>query len=328
MAPNKPLQSQLKLFGKAVLNIPIWWKWQRDSLTLPLTSKHRKLYWVIHLRFFLTLWRFPSLRNPKTYNEKVQWLKLFDQDIALVAKSDKLAVREFIKSRIGPGHSPELLWSGDDPHQILDLHISPPFVCKTNHDSGSVFILRKGTTDGSLRQVVSNLSRSMAKSYGYGTSEWPYLLIQPKALVEQFIDPGAGCVPADWKFHCVNGRVGWLQFIYDRDSVPREIIVTREGDALDMPLDANFSRGVDFAPPENWARIVQLVEKVAEGQKYVRVDCYMRGSDIFIGELTFFPYGGFYPTQNGPAFGGLLDFSLSDYKYPVISAAYTSEHLA
>ena len=236
-------------------------KWKRDSLLLPLVSGHRKVYENLHRRCWRKLRKFPDLVDCLDYNDKIQWLKLFDQRKEIVQCSDKILVRDHVRERVGDrylvdqyqvcGHYAEINFDG----------LPSAFVIKTNHDSGTVILVRdKSTLDHEATEA--RIEKSLATPYGWKKGEWAYSYIEPKVYVEKFIDPQNSRAPADYKFHCVDGKVRWIQYIYDRGYEVKECVVEPDGQVTKIHLDHRMEHTEEFKIPENWAEMKTVAERL------------------------------------------------------------------
>ena len=149
--------------------------------------------------------------------------------------------------------------------------------------------------------------------------EWAYSYIVPKVFVEEFIDPDSPTPPPDFKFHCVSGKVRWLQFIFDRGDETKEVIVNADGSVASTHFDHNMLHRTEFKLPSNWYEMITVVERLASGWKYVRVDIYScPDGSIYVGELTFFPLMGCYKGEGQKELGKHLDFDRTAYSTLVI----------
>lgn len=293
-------------------------KWKRDSRLLPLTEELWPLYAETHLLSQKALGVLPNLLDPQGINDRVHWLKLFDQDLRIPTLQDKLGGKAYVTELLGQDHVVPVQWVGENPRDLAHLDLEPPYVVKTNHDSGSVFFVTDRSTPNQER-MIRKLEKSLSRHYGFGTAEWSYALIEPRVFVEAFIEPDPGHTRlADWRFHCVNGQVKWLQYLCNIDGVRMESLVSREGEVLPFNLVVSAKPGAPFERPANWEQILTLVETVAEGWKYLRVDTYVAGNRVYFGELTFYPVGGTYPNEGQLKLGPLVDFDTTTTKEPVI----------
>ncbi len=288
-------------------------KWKQDCLLLPLTSKHRELYNIIHRLCLRELGEFPDLVNCRDFNDRIQWLKLFDQDREIIRCSDKILVREYVRERVGEQYLVKLYQVHDHFLQIDFDALPDSFVIKVNHDSGTVILVRnKAELD---RQAAEQrIEEALQKSYGWLNGEWAYSYVKPKVLVEEFIASETESPPPDYKFHCVDGTVRWLQYFYDRGNNTKEVIVLPSGEITNIHLSHNMKHEKEFDLPSSWLEMTSVVGRLAERFKYVRVDIYSINFKIIVGELTFFPWTGCYKGEGQKILGQLLDFDRSTYK--------------
>lgn len=294
-------------------------KWAADSKLLPLTAEHWGLYVTIHKLCLKELGEFPNLVDCRDFNDRIQWLKLFDQDEEIVRCSDKILVRDYVRERVGE-HFLTNLFQVHDHFDEIDFGTLPnSFVIKTNHDSGTVILVRdKASLDKSAaRERIEN---SLGQPYGWNNGEWAYSYIQPKILIEEYINPESDVPPPDYKFHCVNGEVAWLQYIFDRGFKTKECIVDVNGDATSEHFDQNMLHSEKFTKPENWSDLLRCARELAKNFKYLRVDLFESDGRVFVGELTFYPLMGCYKTDGQRRLGQLLDFDRASYKPYLIEA--------
>lgn len=291
-------------------------KWFRDKKHLPLSREHWQLYSIIHHLSWDDLRYFPNLISPRDFNDRIQWLKLFDQSEEHIRCSDKIAVRKFVEARIGSEYLTKQ-YQVCGSFEEIDFDTLPvSFVIKTNHDSGSVLLVpEKRSFDG--KAARGRISSSLERVFGWAYGEWAYRFIKPKVVVEEFLPCESGASPADYKFHCVDGRIKWLQYIFDRNRGTKEVIVSPEGTVLPYHFDQNMQQAHEFVLPLNWEKLCSVAEALAKGWKYVRVDLYNPGNRIFFGEITFYPLRGCYKGDGQRRLGQLLDFDRTTFKPPI-----------
>ena len=288
-------------------------KWQRDYPLLPLTKAHRELYEIIHRLCWRELGEFPNLVNCCDFNERIQWLKLFDQDRKIIRCSNKIQVRDYIQERVGEQYLVNLYQVHDHFDQIDFDSLPNSFVIKTNHDSGTVILVRdKNFFD--KKAAKKTIETALSKPYGWLNGEWAYSFVKPRVLVEEHIAKEQDTPPPDYKFHCVEGKPRWLQYIYDRGHEAKEVIVMPDGKVTKHHFSHNMKHSRRFDRPECWTELIEIAECLSESLKYVRVDMYVIGSRIFVGELTFFPLTGCYKSEGQKKLGQLLDFDRTTVK--------------
>ena len=141
----------------------------------------------IRFKFRLLTGYFPDLSNPKSFNEKLQWLKLNDRDVRYVNLVDKIEAKKIVSNIIGEEYIIPTLATYKTFEEIDFSSLPEKFVIKTNHDSGGVFICKnKNTLD--LRKLENKIGKRLRNNYFYVGREWPYKMIKPRILVEELIE--------------------------------------------------------------------------------------------------------------------------------------------
>lgn len=240
------------------------------------------------------LGKYPDLKNPKTFNEKLQWLKLYDRQPRYTQMVDKYAVRQFISEKLGEEYLIPLLgvW---DCFEDIDFNALPnQFVLKPTHTSGNIFICRdKRAIDYSrLRHEVN---RWLKRRYYWVHREWPYKNLPRRIIAEQYISESDNEL-RDYKFFCFGGKVKCFKIDYDRFVEHRANYYDTKKELLPFGEEVcppDFERKIDI--PKNIDDMIALAEKLSEGHPFLRVDFYSVAGKIYFGELTFFPASGFGP---------------------------------
>ena len=256
--------------------------------------------------------RRPNLVDPQGYNDKINWLKVYDQMYEQVHCCNKLLAREFVAQRVGGEVLLRILQTGRSVGEIGFSELSPPYVLKSNHDSGSVYVIR-GQDD--IRKAKRLVARRLRRTYGVEKGEWAYSHIVPMVFVEEFMD---GPI-VDYKFHCSLGEIRWVQIIAERASGrPRETVVDADYRTLRLHMDHNMI-GANSTPgkPGSWERMKVIARALSTGFRYVRVDLYDYDGRVVFGELTFWPLAGCYKTRDETRFGAMLEIDTAN-KRPVI----------
>lgn len=234
-----------------------------------------------------------NLENPRTFNEKLQWLKVYNHRPEYTAMVDKAAAKEYVASIIGAEHIiPTLgLW---ERFEDIDFDELPEkFVLKTTHDSKSVVICtdRKSFDKEAARKL---LTASLSRSYYLMYREWPYKNIRPRIIAEEYMVDESGTELKDYKFSCYNGVATDVMLCYDRSS----------GDTKFYFFDAEWNllrynrrgkeapEGFTVPKPKNMDQMFRIAARLSEGIPYLRVDLYNINGHIYFGELTFFPRSG------------------------------------
>lgn len=231
-----------------------------------------------------------NLKDPKTFNEKLQWLKLFNRDLNYPKMVDKYDVRNYISDIIGEEYLIPCLgvWNSADE---IDYKILPEkFVLKCTHDSGSVMVCNKQTLD--INQVKKHFDKKITSNMFWWGREWPYKNLKPKIIAEQFMQDESGEL-RDYKFMCFNGEVKCIFICSDRFSEKGLHVTFFDKEWNVLPFERSFpSVKEGFPQPKNYDMMVTLAEKLSKDIPFVRVDFYEINNKIYFGELTFFPGNG------------------------------------
>jgi hypothetical protein len=298
---------------RAALTAWIQAKWLRDRMNLPLTSKHWEIYDLIHRSAWRRMERLPNLRNPQDYNDRIQWLKLFDQREEMIRLGDKIAVRDYIREKTGDKYLTRLLQVCETFDEIDFDRLPAKFVIKANNDSGNVVLVTdKEKCD--KPEARERMEFSLGRVYGWSGGEWHYAFMKPKLMVEEFLDTGSDLPPSDYRFHCVNGRVRWIQNDIPFEPKMKEVIVDPQGRPMKVHFSSHKIYSEEFTKPAQWEEMTNLAETLSAGWKYVRIDMFVCRDRIYAGEITFTPYAGFYQGEGQNVLGKLLDFDRTTFE--------------
>jgi len=235
-----------------------------------------------------------NLKKPQTFNEKLQWLKLYNRKPEYSIMVDKYLVREYIKDKIGEEYLIPLLGVWDNPDDIDFDALPKRFVLKCNHNSGKGMYICKDKSLMNEDQVVSDLRAGLNQNYYLRGREWPYKNVKPRILAETYMEDKILGELRDYKFFCFGGKVKCFKIDYDRFSEHRANYYTPRGELLkfgEAVFPPNFEREISF--PAKLEKMIELAEKLSLDHPFLRVDFYEVNDRIFFGELTFFPASGF-----------------------------------
>ena len=250
-----------------------------------------KLY--LQLLFFARMHKKLNLENPKSFNEKIQWLKLYDRNPKYTDLVDKYKVKHIVASIIGEEHIiPTLgVWDVLREEDINGLPNS--FVLKCTHDSGGVLIV-KDKSD-LKKEDIRNLNKNLAVDFYSQTREWPYKKVHRRIIAEEFIKDSKGQLN-DFKFFCFNGKVKVFKIDFDRQINHRANYYNRNGELLpfgEKHFPPNPQRILSI--PQNLEEMICFAEQLSQGLTFVRVDFYNVDGMIYFGEMTFYPASGVGP---------------------------------
>ncbi|MGI5977402.1 MAG: ATP-grasp fold amidoligase family protein [Candidatus Limivicinus sp.] len=245
-----------------------------------------------------------DLDNPKTFNEKLQWLKLYNRRPEYTMMVDKYKVRDYIKEKLGEEYLIPLLGVWDDPDEIDFDSLPSQFVLKTNHDSGGICIC-KDKSQLNVKKVKQKLKKSLSRDYYMSGREWPYKNIPRKIICEKYMEDESGSGLTDYKVLCFNGEPKLIELHRGRfsghhtqDFYDTDWNLT-EYSQIDSP-----GSGMELRKPEFSDEMIRLSRILAENIPHVRVDWYYVNGQLYFGELTFFDASGF------SAFAGNQDLEL------------------
>ncbi len=224
--------------------------------------------------------------NPKTFNEKLQWLKLNKREDFYKSFVDKLVVKSKVEQILGRQYITETLKIWDKVDDIKLEDIPKPCILKTNHGSGSNIIIKE-STNIDLKILKKNLNSMINKDYYKLGREWVYKDIEPKIFCEELLIDNEGKIPKDFKIFCFNGTAKYIQIDLDRFSNHQRVFydtnwIKQEFNIL-YPLS---SQSVNR--PDTLEEMLGLAEKMSKGLYFARVDFYSL-PEVKFGELTFFP---------------------------------------
>lgn len=238
-----------------------------------------------------------NLKNPQTYSEKLQWLKLFyhvDEHAKMV---DKAASKDYVSSKIGKQYIIPTIGIWDKFDDIDFSKLPDQFVLKTTHDSGGVVVCKdKSALD--LAEAKSIINQSLKHDYYKTSKEWPYKNVPHRILAEKYMEDETGEL-RDFKFFCFDGKVKALFIASDRFTPGEET----KFDFFDENFNhLPFTNGHPNAShkiekPKSFDEMKRLAEILSEGIPHVRVDFYNINGQIYFGEMTFFHWGGMKPFE-------------------------------
>ncbi len=256
-----------------------------------------------------------NLKKPKTYNQKLQWLKLNFREKYLTKLVDKYAVKEHVKKEIGEEHVIKNYGVWDEFDQIDFNKLPNQFVLKTTHDQGGV-VLCKDKSTFNLEGAKKKINRHLNNNIFNRTREWPYKNVEPRIIAEEFIVDESETELRDYKFFCFHGEPKAL-FIATERQKETEVkfdYFDIEFNHLDI-VQVHPKSGKTFSKPKNYDLMVEIARKLSKGLPHVRIDLYNVNGRILFGEYTFFHHEGmkpFHPKEWDYKFGSWIDLTIVD----------------
>lgn len=252
----------------------------------------------LKLLFFMRMKSRINLKQPKTFNEKLQWLKLHDRKPVHTEMVDKQTAKAYVAKRIGAEYIIPTLGVYERCEDVNFATLPEQFVLKCNHDSaGLVICTDKAAFDWAKAQ--KKINRCLKRNFYYSGREWPYKNIKPCIIAEKYMEDHTLHELRDYKFFTFGGIPKIVHIVSNRQNPDEETY----GDFFDMDyshLDLTMGHNNAPVPPEkpkNFEKMKEFAAKLSEGTKHLRVDFYEVDGHLYFGELTFFQDSGFADIQ-------------------------------
>jgi len=265
-----------------------------------------------------------DLKNPKTFNEKLQWLKLYDRRPLYTTLVDKVKVRNYIADCLGEKYLVPLVGVWSEPDQINFDALPNKFVLKCNHNSGKGMCICKDKAKIDINKVKANLKLGLKENYFFHGREWPYKTVPHRILGEHYMCDDDSVQPdrqelSDFKFYCFNGYVDCVMVCFDRASGDTKFYFFDKSWNLKRinKRGKNAPEGFTLPKPQCLDEMFEIAAELSKNIPFVRVDLYQSNGKVYFGEMTFFPQGGWDPNylpETDEYFGNLIDLSLA-YNY-------------
>lgn len=260
------------------------------------------LFWmtdrqILEKQFFYHLQKRLNLDAPQTFQEKLQWLKLYDQKPIYTTMVDKYLAKAFIAEKIGKQYVIEPLGVWDHFDEIDFDKLPDQFVLKCTHDSGGLIICRdKSKLD--LRYAKKKLEKCLRRNYYYVSREWPYKGVKPRIIAEKYLEDKEDGELRDYKFFTFSGNPRIL-YITQGQREKKNVVADffdMDFNHLDLTMDHVNAKELPH-PPQNFVLMKKLAGILSQGTPHLRVDFYEVNGKVYVGELTFFHCTGTAPVQ-------------------------------
>lgn len=241
----------------------------------------------LKIKFYLRVGYWPDLKNPQSFNEKLQWLKLHDIHPEYGKLVDKASVKEIVGKIIGEEYIIPTYGIYNTIDDIDWSQLPSRFVLKSTCDSGGVVICKdKEALDISVS--IKKLKKAGEKDYSRFNKEYPYKYASHKYIAESYITDESDYELKDYKFFCFDGVPRFVQLDFDRQTNHRRNVYDTEWNLLDLQIQ--FPKGHDriFPKPKNFNEMLEVAAKLSAGIPHVRIDLYNVNGQIYFGEMTFF----------------------------------------
>ncbi len=235
-----------------------------------------------------------NIEQPRTFNEKLQWLKLYDRKPEYSKMVDKYDAKEYVADKIGEEYIiPTLgVW---DRFEDIDFDSLPnQFVLKCTHDSGGLVICKdKSTLD--IKKAKEKINKSLKQNFFFKGREWPYKNVKPRIIAEKYMVDSSVNELRDYKFFCFDGQVDCVMVCFDRSSGDTKFyFFDRTWNLLRYNIRGKEApENFTIPKPSNMNEMFDIAEELSKGLPFARVDLYSVSGKTYFGEITFFPASGF-----------------------------------
>lgn len=253
-----------------------------------------------------------NLKNPTTFSEKLNWLKIYDHNPLYTKLVDKQEVKQYIIDKVGAKYIIPSLGIWNNPESIDFDSLPDQFVLKTTHGGGNVGVLIcRDKSKFNVNEAIANLKKAMKQNLYKDSREWPYKNVTKKIIAEPYIEDKVTGELRDYKFFCFDGRVNALFVATERQN--REEPFFNFFDENYNPLPIKQGHPVSTIIPDKpklFEEMKKIASELSKGLPHVRVDLYEANGNVLFGELTFYHFGGtvpFEPQEWDVTFGKWLE---------------------
>ena len=252
-------------------------------------------------------------KNPQTYNEKLQWLKIYDRQDSYTKMVDKYEAKEYVKNIIGEEYIIPTIGIYDKFENIDFEKLPKQFVMKCTHDSGGLVIC-KDKSKLNLKEAKRKINQCLKVNYFNCWKEWPYKNVKPRIIIEKYMTNDDSDGINDYKFFCFNGKVKLLFIATDRVNENEETKFDFYDENFNhLPIKNGHPNAlVPPSKPLNFEKMKELAEILSKDIPHLRVDFYEINGKIYFGELTFSHWAGmvpFEPEEYDLILGNWIDIS-------------------
>lgn len=262
---------------------------------------HRLLNWMpdkpyLQIFYYAEFGKFIDFKNPKTFNEKLNWLKLYYRRPDLITLVDKYEVKKYIADKIGEQYVIPTLGVWDKFEDINFNELPNQFVLKCTHDSGGLVVC-KDKSKLNLKEVKAKIEKSLTNNYYLWTREWPYKGVKPRIIAEKYMEDQETGELRDYKFFCFNGEPK-LMFVASERGLKNTKFDFYDMQFHHMNIVQHYPNSeYSIEKPEHFEKMVMLAEKLSAGFPHVRVDFYEANGQVYFGEMTFYHLGAIVPFE-------------------------------
>ena len=270
-----------------------------------LSDKH-----YLQIRFWLRVGYWPNLDHPRSFNEKLNWLKLHDHHPEYTMMVDKATAKDYVASIIGKEYIIPTIGIWDSIEEINWELLPNQFVMKNTGDSGGIVVC-KDKKSLNIEAAKAKLTKGIEVDYYKYNKEYPYKEVRNRIIVEAYMEDESAYELKDYKIHCFNGEPQIILVCKDRYTKTgiTEDFFSVKWEHLNVKRPSIPNSKTDIHKPQNLDLMLSLAKLLSKGIPFLRVDFYNVHGNIYFGELTFFPASGmgkFIPEEWDYKIGELL----------------------
>lgn len=245
----------------------------------------------LYLLYWARMGRRLNLKNPQTFNEKQQWLKLYNRKSEYTQMVDKYEAKKYIASLIGEEYVIPTLDVWERFEDIDFDELPDQFVLKCTHDSGC-FVICRDKSKLDFGAAEKKIKKSLKKNYYFHGREWPYKDVKPQIIAEEYVEDTQDDALTDYKFYCFGGIPKIMYISKDHGKEPFTDFFDMEFNHLPIIIqDPNAE--VMPQKPAQFEEMKEFATLLSRNVPFLRVDFYEVKGKLYVGELTFFDGCGF-----------------------------------
>lgn len=292
-------------------------KYLKNPKLIIIYLMNKNFFFFLSDKLFLK-WKFKilmgyklDLNNPQTFNEKLQWLKLYDRKPTYTKMVDKYEAKEYVKNIIGEEHIIKTLGIYNSFEEIDFEKLPNQFVIKPTHTSGDVYIC----TDKSninYKELENKIKKWLKRKYFYIHREWPYKNVKPRIIIEEYLSDLKEGSLLDYKIFMFNEKLAYFLICSDRNTNLKFTFFDKNGKFINMTQDGE-PNDKKLSLPDNYT----MAKRISKGTIESRIDFYDINGKIYFGEITFFDsagFGKFEPNEWDKKIGDMLKLPMKEEK--------------
>lgn len=252
----------------------------------------------IRIKYKLEMSKKLNLNNPQTFNEKLQWLKLYNRKSEYTKMVDKYNAKEYVASIIGKEYIIPTLGVWDKFEKINFNELPKQFVLKPTHTSGNVFIC-KNKDEIDYKKLKKTVKKWLKRNYYLIHREWPYKNVKPRIIAEEYVEDETRALN-DYKVYSFNGKCDYVMVCIDREKNKTKFIYYDKNWNIKKEFSKDgikYGDNIKIERPKNLGKMFEFAEMLSKNIPFVRVDFYEANGNLYFGELTFYPSAGFDNTR-------------------------------